>query len=71
MSPQDKVALLGRYKELPEAKRPKISDNYMEINYDNEDFLKHAKNFEAESEVINWQAIELSDAEKTALSKEF
>lgn len=71
MSPQDKLTLLGRYKEIPETRRPKIGENYSEINYDNEDFLKHAKNFESESEVINWGAIELSDAEKTAISKEF
>lgn len=44
MSPTLKASLLKRFRSLPENKKPKKTDNSMEINYDiNEGFERYAK----------------------------
>jgi predicted Zn-dependent protease len=34
VTPEQKTAWLKRYKELPQSKKPRMTENYLEISYD-------------------------------------
>ncbi len=71
MSPSEKRTLLKKFKQLPETLRKIMKDDHMEINYDDEVFQQHTQKYEQNSEVIDWAAIDLTEAEKTQIANDF
>ena len=58
LTPSEKEAMLKLYSQLPDDKRPKKTDNFMDINYGkDQDFEAYAKEFEKSIEVIDWSIL--------------
>jgi hypothetical protein len=71
LNPMAKSILFNGYSSLPNDKKIKNS-KYMDISYGKDEYFNaFAKNFEANIDLIDWFALNLTTEEKTMISKDF